>query len=607
MAHVSEAQLYDFTKSDQPKGLLWILKHNFFAQDVPLLVSSFQSWVDSTAAQSCLHKLKAIRNSASKLVYDSLMYPPNPIGHYRSIMRLATSYEQWATAAATLDQLEGKEEWKQDPISDDYDYELILSRLGQLRKARAEKDYSSIIYLLRTSLSRNFGDIGKIALYSHTHIGTKTLIEAYIAEVVRLLNLLADTESSVIELHSKYDLFLNTRKAYGRTALLLSGGSTLGLNHLGVCRALSEAKLLPRIISGASSGSIVAALVCTNVDEDLERMLTEGGINMNAFGSNSDQSFTLRTLSRFLKTGSSSTHLIFNFIGVLFDTRLLVECIKGLTGNYTFQEAYNKTRRILNIPVSSSTVYEMPSLLNYVTAPNVLIWSAVAASCSVPLVFESTSIYAKDRHGRVVPWSPAGSRWIDGSVENDLPMNKLAEMFNVNHFIVCQVNPHVVPFLEKSVSISRTSKAVNWAMSLARSELQHRLQQLGELGVMKSFVYRMQNILSQKYVGDITIVPDISYSDFTKIFVDPSPQDVIEAVMRGERAIWPKMSIIKNHCLVELCIDEIIYRLRIQLFTQTNGIPASDPELNGRHLPRSASSSHFSAIKRSSLTKLSTI
>ncbi|KAI0225911.1 Lipase 5 [Massospora cicadina] len=477
-------------------------------------------------------------------------------------MKLATSYEQWSTAAAILDQLEGKEEWKQDPISFDYDYDLILFRLGQLRKARAEKDYSSITICF----------VPHCRLYSHTHIGTKTLIEVYIAEVVRLLNLLADADPRVIELHSKYDLFLNTRKAFGRTALLLSGGSTLGLNHLGVCRALSEAKLLPRIISGASSGSIIAALICTNIDEELERLLTEGGISMNAFGSHSEKNVILRTLSRLLKTG------------VLFDTQVLIECIKGLTGNYTFQEAYNKTRRILNIPVSSSTVYEMPSLLNYVTAPNV------------------------DRLGRVVPWNPSGSRWIDGSVENDLPMNKLAEMFNVNHFIVCQVNPHVVPFLEKSVSISRTSKVVNWVMSMARSELQHRLQQLGELGIMKSFVYRMQNILSQKYVGDITIVPDISYSDLTKIFVDPSQQDVIEAVSRGERAIWPKMSIIKNHCLIELCIDEIIYRLRIQLFSQANGISSSpDPEPNGRPLPRSASSNQFRKTKRFSITELSTI
>lgn len=119
-------------------------------------------------------KFASVPQPIIEAMYDKIMRPPNPIGHYHSIMRLATSYEQWSTAAAILDQLEGniafcpfsikagKEEWKQDPLSPDYDYELILTRLGQLRKARAEKDYPSMIYLLRTSLSRNFGDIGKM-------------------------------------------------------------------------------------------------------------------------------------------------------------------------------------------------------------------------------------------------------------------------------------------------------------------------------------------------------------------------------------------------------------------------------------------------------------
>lgn len=32
--------------------------------------------------------------------------------------------------------------------------------------------------------------------------------------------------------------------------------------------------------------------------------------------------------------------------------------------------------------------------------------------------------------------------YTDGSVESDLPMQQLSELFNVNHFIVSQVNPH---------------------------------------------------------------------------------------------------------------------------------------------------------------------
>jgi hypothetical protein len=41
-------------------------------------------------------------------------------------------------------------------------------------------------------------------------------------------------------------------------------------------------------------------------------------------------------------------------------------------------------------------------------------------------------------------------RFSDGSVESDLPMQQLSELFNVNHFIVSQVNPH--SFLFSSIS-----------------------------------------------------------------------------------------------------------------------------------------------------------
>jgi predicted acylesterase/phospholipase RssA len=45
-----------------------------------------------------------------------------------------------------------------------------------------------------------------------------------------------------------------------------------GLNHIGVLKTLFEADLLPRIISGASSGSIVASLACTRTDDELESL-----------------------------------------------------------------------------------------------------------------------------------------------------------------------------------------------------------------------------------------------------------------------------------------------------------------------------------------------
>eukprot|EP00614_Pseudopedinella_elastica_P006151 CAMPEP_0172603474 /NCGR_PEP_ID=MMETSP1068-20121228/23725_1 /TAXON_ID=35684 /ORGANISM="Pseudopedinella elastica, Strain CCMP716" /LENGTH=166 /DNA_ID=CAMNT_0013405227 /DNA_START=14 /DNA_END=511 /DNA_ORIENTATION=+ len=48
----------------------------------------------------------------------------------------------------------------------------------------------------------------------------------------------------------KLAFFNEMRHAYGRTALMLSGGAALGLYHVGVVKALLEGGLLPRVVSG---------------------------------------------------------------------------------------------------------------------------------------------------------------------------------------------------------------------------------------------------------------------------------------------------------------------------------------------------------------------
>ena len=44
----------------------------------------------------------------------------------------------------------------------------------------------------------------------------------------------------------KLEFFSEAKHAYGRTALLLSGGASLGFYHIGVIKALFEQNLLPR-------------------------------------------------------------------------------------------------------------------------------------------------------------------------------------------------------------------------------------------------------------------------------------------------------------------------------------------------------------------------
>ena len=79
------------------------------------------------------------------------------------------------------------------------------------------------------------------------------------------------------------------------------------------------------------------------------------------------------------------------------DKEPLVEFIRRTTKNMTFKEAYERTGIALNISVTDS-FHDKCRLLNYINAPNVFIWSAVIASCSLPFVVSPSKIYAKSKN-----------------------------------------------------------------------------------------------------------------------------------------------------------------------------------------------------------------
>ena len=435
-----------------------------------------------------------------------------------------------------------------------------------------------MMYLVRTALSRDLGGMGNVDLYRHSYIGTKGLIERYVESAIATVEAVV-SQGSVdpdLEYRDLLDGMLYARQSFGRSALLLSGGGTFGMAHTGVLKALFNAKLLPRIISGASAGSIVCAVMCTRTDEELPALMeefSEGDLAVFEDENGADGGL-LGHLRRLLTEGSWS------------DIKHLTRVMRDLTGDLTFQEAYNRTRRILNICVSTESVYELPRLLNYVTAPNVMIWSAVAASCSVPLVFNASPLLVKAPDtGEHRPWNPTPQRWIDGSVDNDLPMTRLAEMFNVNHFIVSQVNPHVVPFLSKDdhmapggdpgkrarLSPRDETEWVYTITALARDEALHRLHFMAELGIMPNLATKFRSILSQKYSGDINILPEISMHDLPSLLSNPTPDFLLRMSLAGERATWPKLSRIRDRCAIELALDRAVHRLRTRVvFSQSH-------------------------------------
>ncbi|KAI0468556.1 acyl transferase/acyl hydrolase/lysophospholipase [Xylaria cf. heliscus] len=489
-------------------------------------------------------------------------------------MHSAESCSQWDAAAQELDILEGNEEWKIDMSVGDYNPDILEARLRDLDEARIAGNTRVMMHLVRTALSRDLGGMGNIDLYRHSYRGTKKLIERYVDSALQTINTLVERSTPHPHSHDDdhfgprdlLDAMLYARQSFGRSALLLSGGGTFGMTHIGVLKALFEAKLLPRIISGASAGSIVCAVFCAKTDDEIPQVLEQfPDGDLAVFEEQGNEDGILDHLRRLLTEGNWS------------DIKHLTRVMRDLVGDITFQEAYNRTRRICNICVSTASIYELPRLLNYVTAPNVMIWSAVAASCSVPLIFSAYPLLVKNPlTGEHSPWNPTPQAWIDGSVDNDLPMTRLSEMFNVNHFIVSQVNPHVVPFLVKddtpcpsnnshSIIYKEESDWLRTITSLAKAEALHRMQLMAEIGVFPNLVTKLRSILSQRYSGDINILPAIGVFDLPKVLRNPTTEFMTRSCLLGERATWPKLSRIRDRCAIELALDRAVHALRARV------------------------------------------
>ncbi|KAK4142892.1 acyl transferase/acyl hydrolase/lysophospholipase [Dichotomopilus funicola] len=483
-------------------------------------------------------------------------------------MQSAQRAQDWEEAACELDELEGNNDWKLHDTVDDCDYDpgLIRASMEALDAARENCDISAMMYLIRTALSRDIGGMGNVQLYRNSYLGTKALIECYVDSAVKTVDAAVNMAVQT-ELHPRELLegMIAARQSFGRSALLLSGGATFGMAHIGVLKTLYEQQLLPRIMSGASAGSIVCAVLCTRKDDevpDLIRMFPFGDLGVFE----GEKESLMDHMRNLLTTGSWS------------DITNLTRVMRSLLGDVTFQEAYNRTRRICNICVSSASIYDVPRLLNYITAPNVIIWSAVAASCSVPMIFQGHPLLMKDPDtGAHAPWIPTPQQFIDGSVENDLPMTRLAEMFNVNHFIVSQVNPHVIPFLprdehvvpgqlgEKKKSIADNHEWLYNAASVAREEGAHRMQYLADLGIFPNLLTKLLSVMSQKYSGDINILPEIALSDIPLMLKNPTPSFMLRNCLVGERATWPKLSRIRDRLAIELALDQAVHDLRARV------------------------------------------
>lgn len=390
---------------------------------------------------------------------------------------------------------------------------------------------------------------------------------------------------------SKLEALQESRVTFGSTALLLQGGSIFGLCHLGVVKALLYHGILPKVIVGTHTGALMAALVGIRTDEELPAFLCGNSVDLSAFEASS-----LKAREKtdehieFLDRPPPQTkfHNLYNTFerrtirlvkqGFLLDPSVLAESVEANVGDLTFDEAYQKTGRILNIIISSPSE-EIPNLMNYLTAPHVLIRSAAMASHITNMARQKDStmqLLHKDVNGAIravdvqsLPKSKV--RRPPSAADRRTPITRLKQLFNVDHFIISQARPYVAPFVEPSlpyVRQRRTGFDRWWHNTLNKlkpgsitESIKHGMLIADIIGVLPDGLRR---ILSDETVkGDsLTLVPELSMTDWRRLLKNPTKEEIDFWIMRGERSVWPSLCALKVRCMIETALDQAYERVR---------------------------------------------
>ena len=474
----------------------------------------------------------------------------------KSRMINAKSYRDWQRAARKLDAYSGLDGWKQTRRSQYYNADAIDKYTKELQTARSNNDPVQVTHLLGACLSDPLTkSIFREELYSQCWDGTKTIVEEYVQTVVMAICYLNQKASDPTSITSDMVSCID-KSGFGRTALCLSGGGSVGQQHMGVVKALIEEGVLPRVISGTSAGAVVGAFVCCRTTEELRRDFNADFlINISTA---LDSSWFTR-IKRFISTG------------YFFDPkRWALDMVPWTLGDLTFLEAFKKTGRILNI---STTANNCSVNLNYITAPNVLIRSAVLCSSAIPLFIPPPLLLEKDlKTGEIV--SKNVQNFSDGSLAGDVPRAELASLFGVRFVLTSQVNPHITPFFFNRKGEAGNPLLWRWGKqgsfrggfllaaleSFLKEQMKTLLKVMGDLELDPAFRgMALPQAFLQNFEGDITVTSHRRFLwKVAHCMSNPESAKEIEWwIKEGELSMWPKMSVMVSRMRIEKALLDL--------------------------------------------------
>ena len=442
----------------------------------------------------------------------------------------ATSYAQWLALAAEHDGLTGAGDWRASDDTDLLHVPEIRRSIATLRAMREAGETWPLTKKVQELLFRHQGEFTHPELYHVAKTGTKPVVTDFFDEIEACVHYLIALQVDGVGDDYKLEQVKRVGRVYGRPALLLSGGALLGLYHFGVIKTLFEQDLLPRTISGSSMGSIMAAWTCCHTDDELRTLFGD----LSLINTNALNRLPMREMLR---------------QRTVMDQPKLLKFLGTVLPDMTFAESLKHSRRILNITVSPLKKLQTPRLLNHLSSPEALVRNAVLASCAVPLVFKPVQLMARQR-GVVKPWMES-ELWVDGSVSGDLPFIQLTQMFNINHYITSQANPHVVPFLAFRGSGRGVLTAIgrmqgNIVRKGAAEVLDVARRHMPD-GLLRTAFATAHAVSDQVYAGnDMHIQLPFKPALYAKVLSNPSFKEFQEYVRLGERATWPQLAMIRD-------------------------------------------------------------
>lgn len=190
--------------------------------------------------------------------------------------------------------------------------------------------------------------------------------------------------------------------------------------------------------------------------------------------------------------------------------------------------------------------------------------------------------------------------------ERDSPLSRIAELFNVNHFIVSQTRPYMAPFLLHT-HIADTADLLQrpahlpflpfpLLLRLLTLEASHRLRQLDAIGLLPPSFRRLLLLNEPMPGASLTLVPALhpgdifnsilhsfllrllhlplpllpslpppgpatagseAESEATPAPAQPQPHpQIAHWVLHGERTVWPAVGALKVRCAIEVELDK---------------------------------------------------